>query len=132
MRALRVARALLVGSAATVLDFSVLSVCIRVFGVAAWNARIPALIAGALVQFYGSRGYTFRAARGDIRRQAKLFTVVQLVAMGLNWALFRLLVLHVHQLAPELLSFVASFVVFCSLEYPVRAAIAFRRVEPAE
>src|SRR5689334_6601124 len=55
---LRFGRALIVGSGATALDFAVLTTCIRILGVAPAHARLPALIAGASVQFFGHRTFT--------------------------------------------------------------------------
>ena len=57
-RALRFARALVVGSGATLVDFSVLTACIRLAQIAPTSARLPALVAGASVQFFGNRTYS--------------------------------------------------------------------------
>ena len=84
-RALRFGRALVVGSGATVVDFSVLTTCIRAFGVAPTTARLPALLAGACVQFLGNRSFTFRAQRGSLPRQVRFFVATELAALAMNF-----------------------------------------------
>src|SRR6186997_2649287 len=53
-RGYRFLRAVIVGSGATVVDFVVLTSCIRVAGIAPVAARLPALLAGATFQFFGN------------------------------------------------------------------------------
>jgi putative flippase GtrA len=125
-RLFRFARAVIVGSGATVVDFSVLTTCIRVAGLAPTSARVPALLAGASVQFFGNRTYTFRARAGKIGRQAKLFLVAEAMTLALNYGLFRLLAARVRALPPELLSFAGTFVVFITFAYPVRRLVIFK------
>lgn len=122
----RFARALVVGSGATLVDFSVLSMCIRVVGVVPTTARLPALMAGATVQFFGNRTYTFRAQRGSLSKQAKLFLVAELAALAMNWSLFQLLVVRLGFLPPELVSFLGTFLVFIGFAYPMRKLVIFR------
>jgi putative flippase GtrA len=126
VRLLRFARALVVGSGATIVDFSVLSMCIRLGGLVPTTARLPALMAGATVQFFGNRTYTFRAQRGSLPKQAKLFLVAELAALAMNWSLFRLLVGRLTFLPPELVSFVGTFLVFIGFAYPMRKLVIFR------
>jgi putative flippase GtrA len=125
-RALRFGRALIVGSGATVVDFSVLTTCIRVLDVAPSFARLPALLAGASVQFFGNRTFTFRAQRGSISRQAKLFVGVELVALAMNWSLYQLLLPRIHTLPPEIVSFMGTFLVFVCFAYPMRKLVIFK------
>lgn len=125
-RALRFLRALIVGSGATLVDFSLFTTCIRVAGVAPTVARVPALCAGALVQFFGNRVYTFRAQAGHISRQARWFIAAELLALAFNWLLFRTLVAHIHGVPPELLSFVGTFLVFVTFAYPLRRLVIFK------
>jgi putative flippase GtrA len=125
-RFLRFVRALVVGSGATIVDFSVLTTCIRVVGLAPTSARLPALLAGASVQFFGNRTYTFRAGAGRIGRQAKLFVVAEMIALAMNYGLFRLLAPRIRILAPELVSFIGTFVVFVTFAYPVRRLVIFK------
>ncbi len=125
-RALRFLRALIVGSGATFVDFSLFTTCVRVAGVAPTVARLPALCAGALVQFFGNRTYTFRAQAGRLSRQAKWFVAAELCTLGLNWLLFRVLAAHTRRVPPELLSFAGTFLVFVTFAYPLRQLVIFK------
>jgi putative flippase GtrA len=126
VRALRFGRALVVGSGATIVDFSVLTTCIRVVGLAPVQARLPALVAGASVQFFGNRTFTFRAQRGAISRQATLFVVAEVAALGMNWSIFWLLAPRLTALPPEIVSFLGTFIVFVAFAYPMRKLVVFR------
>lgn len=125
-RAWRFGRALIVGSGATLTDFSVFSTCVRAMGIAPTSARLPALIAGACVQFFGNRTFTFRAQGGSLPRQVKLFVAAELITLGLNWGVFRLLVVRLSSLPPELVSFLGTGLVFIAFGYPVRRLLVFR------
>ena len=125
-RALRFGRALVVGSGATLVDFSIFSTCVRAIDVAPTHARLPALLAGACVQFVGSRGYTFRARAGKLSRQLKLFLAAEAITLGLNWGMFQLLIRRIHGLPPELVSFLGTGLVFVIFAYPVRRLVIFR------
>lgn len=127
VRALRFGRALIVGSGATLVDFSLFSACIRLVGMTPTGARLPALCAGASVQFFGSRSFTFRAEAGSLPRQARFFVAAELVTLLLNYALFSWLVPRVHGVAPELVSFAGTFLVFVSFAYPMRRLVIFKR-----
>jgi putative flippase GtrA len=125
-RALRFGRACIVGSGATLVDFSVLTTLIRVAGLAPTIARAPALVCGASVQFFGNRRFTFRAQRGSITRQAKLFLVFEVATLLLNWLTFRLLVPRITFAPPELVSFLGTFIVFIGFAYPIRKLVIFK------
>jgi putative flippase GtrA len=125
-RAYRFARAAIVGSGATAIDFIVLTSCIRVAGLAPTVARIPALIAGAMFQFFGNRKFAFRAQAGSLSRQAKLFVAAELVTLLLNFSLFRWLVPRVSFLPPELASLLGTFIIFVTFAYPMRRLVIFR------
>jgi putative flippase GtrA len=122
----RFARALVVGSGATVVDFSIFTTCIRVIGVAPTSARLPALMAGATVQFLGNRTFTFRAQAGSITRQARLFLLAELITLGFNWSTFRVLAARIHAVPPEIVGFLGSFIVFVAFAYPMRRLVIFR------
>ena len=126
---MRFARALVVGGGATLVDVSVLSTCIRLIGLAPTSARLPALLAGASVQFFGNRTYTFRAQRGSLSRQAKLFVSVEAIALVLNYAIYRIVVPHVTFAPPEIVSFFGTFVVFVGFAYPMRKLVIFKLPE---
>jgi len=130
VRALRFGRALIVGSGATLADFSVFETCVRAVGIAPSAARLPALMTGACCQFFGNRSYTFRARAGRLSRQARLFLVAEAITLGLNWSIFQLLIRHVPGVPPELLGFLGTFLVFISFAYPVRRWVVFRLPEP--
>lgn len=125
-RALRFGRALIVGSGATVADFSVFTTCVRLVGMAPSAARLPALITGACFQFFGNRSFTFQAQAGSLTRQAWLFVIAEAITLGLNFGTFRLLVTHIHGVPPELLSFLGTFITFVAFAYPVRRWVVFR------
>src|ERR1700709_1139481 len=125
-RFLRFARALVVGSGATLVDFSLFTTCIRLVGMTPTAARLPALCAGASVQFFGNRSYTFRARAGSLSRQARFFVVCELVTLLLNLLVFRWLEPAVHGVPPELVSFLGTFFVFVSFAYPMRRLVIFK------
>lgn len=134
-RALRFARACVVGSGASLVDFSILAACIRVLDIAPTSARLPALVAGASVQFFGNRTFTFRAQRGSIARQAKLFVAFELATLAMNFGVYRLAQPRLTVLPPEIVSFMGTFVVFICFAYPMRKLVIFklpddRRSEP--
>ena len=125
-RAWRFGRALIVGSGATLVDFSIFTTCVRVIDVAPAQARLPALVAGACVQFVGNRRFTFRAQAGRLSRQLKLFLAAEAITLGLNWSIFQLLIGRIHGVPPELVSFLGTGLVFIAFAYPVRRLVIFR------
>lgn len=125
-RGFRFGRALVVGSGATLVDFSIFSTCVRAIDIAPSRARLPALLAGACVQFVGNRGFTFRAQAGKLSRQLKLFVAAEGLTLALNWSVFQLLIRQIHGLAPELLSFLGTGLVFLLFAYPVRRLVIFK------
>jgi putative flippase GtrA len=125
-RAWRFGRAILVGSGATLVDVSVLTTSIHVVGLAPTAARVPALLAGASFQFFGNRIFTFRAQRGKLTRQARLFVVAEVFQLFANWNIFRLLAPRITIVPPEIVSFIGSFIVFVAFAYPVRRLVIFK------
>ncbi len=81
-----------VGAVATVVDLFVLTLLVEVFGLSAQWANVPALLAGALIQFLGSRQLVFRAISGSWLLQGAGFSLVELGTLVLNGALFALFV----------------------------------------
>ena len=130
-RVFRFLRTLLVGSWATVADFAVLALCVRVLELEPSLARAPGLLVGGLVQFFGSRSYAFRAQSGSVSRQAKLFVLHELVGMPLNLLMFRLMLSAMSFAPAEAVSLLANFVVFLVYSYPVRRFIVFSIPAPA-
>ena len=84
------ARSALTGGAATLADLGVIALAVGVLHVPAAAANVPALFAGAVVQFFGNRHFAFRAGAGDVRRQALLFVLSEAVTMLLNGLLYHL------------------------------------------
>lgn len=125
-RVLRFARALIVGSAATLVDFSLFSACIRLIGMTPTAARLPALCAGASVQFFGNRTFTFRAQAGSLSRQARFFVAAELFTLLSNFGIFSWLEPRVRGIAPEIVSFVGTFLVFVTFAYPMRRLVIFK------
>lgn len=128
-RALRFARALIVGAAATGADITVFTLCHRVFDMTPENARAPALLTGAIVQFFGNRTFTFAAGAGALQRHAWLFVAFESVGYAVNWFLYRWLVNNITWLAPELVTFIGTFLVFALYLYPVRRLAIFRLLQ---
>ena len=56
----------------------------------------------------------------------KLFIAAETITLALNYATFRLLATRVHFVAPELLSFAGTFLVFVTFAYPVRRLVIFK------
>lgn len=126
-RAWRFVRALIVGSAATLADVLVLTVCIRLLHLSPTLARLPALLVGAHVQFFGNRTFTFRAHHGQLTRQAKLFAFAESSALLANWAVFSYLAPRLQTyIPPEIASFIGTFIVFVSFSYPMRRLVIFK------
>lgn len=85
---LRFVRSLFAGGMATLADLATLFVLVSIFHVAPSDANVPALLAGAAVQFFANRHFVFRAHEGSIAKQALLFVLVESVALLLNGILF--------------------------------------------
>lgn len=89
-RILTFARSLLAGAAATFADMAVLALAVGALGLSARLANLPALLVGAIVQFFGNRHFAFRATAGRLDRQLGWFAATELVALALNGLLFEL------------------------------------------
>jgi putative flippase GtrA len=124
-RAFRFSRAVVVGGVATAGDFTVLTTLVRLVGVDPAWARAPALLTGACVQFLGNRTFTFRAQAGRMSRQARLFLLFESVTLCLNWLIYQGLLKALPFVAPEVLSFMGTFIVFVCFNYPVRKNVIF-------
>jgi putative flippase GtrA len=116
---LRLLRSLLAGGMATLADLATLFVLVTLLRIPAHAANVPALLAGAAVQFFANRHFVFRAGSGALARQAVLFVVVEGVALLLSGFLFDR-AMHV---TPESLyavvRLVTSNVVFVFFSYPL-------------
>jgi putative flippase GtrA len=116
---LQMARSLLVGGAATLVDLGVLAALVELGRLPPTVANVPALLAGALVQFLGARFVVFEdAARGHAGKQAAGFLAVEAATLALNGLAFHALVagLHVpYALARPL----GTFLVFAGFSFPL-------------
>jgi putative flippase GtrA len=91
---------------------------IEVMGMDPVHANLPALLAGATVQFVGCRHLVFQATTGPLRRQLAEFGVVELGTLALNAIGFHLLVTITA--IPYAVSRVGvSFVVFNGFSHPL-------------
>jgi putative flippase GtrA len=107
-----------VGAAATAVDFVLLSVLARVFGVEPTRAKIVSFLGGLSVQFLGNRTFTFRARSGSVRAQAALFFTIESVTLCLHWLLFRFFVRQL-RLPIELANLLVGFLVFSAFSFPL-------------
>src|SRR5512132_3119468 len=82
------ARSALTGGAATLADLAVIALATGVLHASPQVANVPALLVGAVVQFFGNKHFAFRARGGDLRWQAALFVAAEAVALALNAALY--------------------------------------------
>jgi putative flippase GtrA len=87
-RLARLARAGIAGAAATLIDVGVLTALVAGAHLDPRAASIPALVAGGIANFVGNRHFAFRAAGGNLARQAVLYTVVEAMALALNGILY--------------------------------------------
>ena len=117
--ALRVVRSLLVGGAATLVDLGVLALLVELAHLPALVANIPALLAGALVQFLGCRYFVFQHGNGgSVGKQAGGFAAVELATLALNGLAFHVLVAGVH--VPYVIARpLGTFLVFGAFSYPM-------------
>jgi putative flippase GtrA len=114
-------RSALAGGAATLADLAVIAFATAVLHVSPAAANVPALLVGAVVQFFGNRHFAFRAGSGSIRRQAVLFALTELVAFGLNAALYHAVVSRI-ALGPAgavLARAITTNAVFLLVSYPL-------------
>jgi putative flippase GtrA len=120
-RLLTFARSALAGGAATLVDLGVLAISVGLFHVSPRAANVPALLAGAVVQFFGNRCFAFRARAGSLSRQAGLFVLSEAITLGLNGVLFHAVVTHVALGAAGavLVRAVTTNAVFVLWSYPV-------------
>ena len=115
-----VARSGVAGIAATASDVATLTLLVKLFGLDPRAANVPALLVGAIVNFIGNR-YAFRAANGGAAQQAVGYSIVELVALGLNGVLYELVLRVVPQTGAMfwLVRLVVSCAVFLGWSYPL-------------
>lgn len=86
-----VARSAAVGVLASVADLASLAGAIAL-GVDPLVANVPALLLGLIIQFVGNKYFAFRDASPRVARQLAIFSLVEIVALALNAAVFHLAV----------------------------------------
>jgi putative flippase GtrA len=129
----RLLRAGIAGLVATGADVATLSILV---GAAHWaprTANVPALAVGAVVNFIGNRDFAFRARQGHVGKQALGYSVVEIVALGLNGLLYDT-VLRVFPVASHVFWLVrlgTTNLVFLVWSYPLWAKV-FRVRNPPQ
>jgi putative flippase GtrA len=81
-----------VGGVATLVDLATLTLLIEALHLTPSHANLPALFAGASIQFLGCRHVVFDATDGSMSRQFLAFSGVELVTLTLNALLFQALI----------------------------------------
>lgn len=77
-----------VGAIASGVDLAVLLLLVHGARLSPAAANVPALLAGALVQFVGARQLVFSASAGALGRQAARFALAECGTLALNALLF--------------------------------------------
>lgn len=85
----RLFKSSLVGIIATIVDVSLLMLCLRVLGLDPYVAKSIALAGGVSTQFIGNRRFAFQATTGRLRRQLQWFIVVEAIAFVATVLVFR-------------------------------------------
>lgn len=121
------------GAAATGVDLGLIAILVGVVGVSARVANVPALLAGAVVQFFGNRNFAFRAQDGALARQVPLFVLSEIVTLLLNGLLFDLVARAVvlNTWTALAVRLVIGFVVFVGWSHPVWRRIFAPKPLPA-
>jgi putative flippase GtrA len=113
----------LVGIVATIVDVTVLLVCLRVFALNPYLAKVIALAGGVTTQFLGNRRFAFQASTGRLRRQLQWFAVVEAIAFVTTVFVFRgLLALGRHfdlPLADLGANLLSGSIVYFGFSYPL-------------
>jgi putative flippase GtrA len=127
---LRLLRAGGAGLMATAADLAVLTLLV-VAGLDPKVASFPALLVGGAVNFFANRHFAFRARAGHVGKQAIGYTVVEIVALGLNALLYDFVLRTMPMTAHAfwLVRLVTSHVVFLCWSYPLWRRVF--RVKPA-
>lgn len=116
--AIQLVKSLLAGGIATLIDLTTLMVLVEAFHLSPSRANVPALLAGALTQFVGSRGFVFRATGGALGPQLIGFALVELGTFALNAGAFQLAITAT-TLPYPLARMLCQFVVYVGFSYPL-------------
>jgi putative flippase GtrA len=126
-------RSALAGGAATLVDLGVIAFAVGILRVSPAAANAPALLAGAVVQFFGNRHFAFRSKGGHLGKQVTLFALAEAVTLLLNGALYHAVVTHV-ALGPAgavIARAITTNLVFLLWSYPVWKRIFAPVPQPA-
>jgi putative flippase GtrA len=119
----RFLRSSLVGIVATVIDLTLLLLCLRLLHFNPYLAKSIALVGGVTTQFLGNRRFAFRATTGELRRQLQWFVVVEIVAFVTTVFVFRGLLAGLRWLdvpmADVFANLASGFVVYFGFSYPL-------------
>jgi putative flippase GtrA len=127
----RLLRAGLAGLVATGADVATLSILVGLAHLTPRSANVPALVVGGVVNFIGNRRYAFRARQGNIAKQALGYSVVEIIALGLNGLVYDT-VLRIFPAAGRVFWLVrlgTTNLVFLAWSYPLWTRV-FRRPSP--
>jgi len=116
-RIAQLGRSTIVGIVATILDYTILEICVRGLGATPLIGKIPALTVGTLTQFFGNRHYGFRAQSGKLHRQLPLFLLVEASAFLVTLEVFHLLVKWGVPL--EIANGLSGTIVYFGVSYPI-------------
>jgi putative flippase GtrA len=112
------ARSVGVGGAATAVDFGALTLLVELATLSPELANVPALLAGATVQFLGCRHLVFGAGHRRLPHQLAGFVLVEVTTLALNGLVFHLLVTQTPVPYP-LARALGTFLVFTAFSYPL-------------
>lgn len=116
-----------VGLLASALDLAVLTLLVRGLGLSAQAANVPALLAGAMVQFLGARHVVFGASEAGVGPQLARFVLAELGTLTLNALLFAALTRWTPLPFP-LARLAATSLVFVAYSFPAWTGV-FRSAE---
>jgi len=128
----RLVRSAGAGAIATLIDLGTLSALVALAGVSPRAASVPALVMGAIAMFFGQKHLAFRARRGDSKREAVLFALVQIGGLAVNAILYELVMRAVpasarHYVAVRL---VTTNVVWLAYSFPLWHLVFKPSAEP--
>jgi putative flippase GtrA len=126
----RFVKSLLAGGIATLIDLTTLTLLVEVFGLSPARANVPALLAGAIAQFVGSRGFVFKATQGALAPQLAGFALVELGTFALNATSFHLAITYTPVPYP-VARVLCQFLVYVGFSYPLWIKVFSVRSEAA-
>jgi putative flippase GtrA len=117
-RIARFARSVVTGSVATLVDFVTLTALVELAHLPPVRANVPALLAGAAVQFLGNRFMVFEGRHRPVGPQLVGFALVEVGTLTCNAAGFHLLV-SLTRIPYPVARLLCSFLVYSFFSYPL-------------